>query len=75
MIKIDFSILICYYLCGQLILFLFFWLHDKRSVVRQRPLKDNQIWQCSTCLYVYFKSKASNISTCPVCESFNQRQN
>ena len=73
MFKIDFSTLICYYLCGQLVLFLFFWLYDKRSAVRQRPLKNDQIWQCSTCFYVYFESKASNISTCPLCGSFNQK--
>ena len=74
MFKIDFSLFICYYLCGQIFIFLLLWLTDRAKPIKQRPLSSDRIWQCSICLHVYFEAKASKISTCPLCGSFNQKQ-
>lgn len=73
MFKIDFSLFICYYLCGQLFILWLFWLFEKKAGAKQNPLSNDQIWQCPICFYVYFESKVAKISTCPVCGSFNER--
>ncbi len=74
MIKIDFSIFICYYLSITIVIFIFFFLSGKKTITMSKSINKDQIWQCSICMYVYFESKASKISTCPFCGSFNQKQ-
>lgn len=74
MIKIDFSIFICYYLSITIIIYMFFFLVEKKVIVKSKSISKDQIWQCPICMYVYFESKASKISTCPFCGSFNQKQ-
>ena len=73
MIKIDFSFFICYYLGVTLLLFLMFWFLDKQKSQPRVLLSADQVWQCTTCMYVYFETKPVKISTCPQCWSFNQR--
>ncbi len=73
MFKIDFSAYICYYLYIILIGLFYLWYRSKKPGIKQDLVSGSQIWQCSTCLYVYFGSKNLKISTCPMCGSFNQR--
>lgn len=74
MIKIDFCIFICYYLTVTIIIFLFFSSADRRMAVKPKSIGKDQIWQCPICMYVYFESKASKISSCPFCGSFNEKK-
>lgn len=74
MIKIDFYIFICYYLTVALVIFLFFFLSDRRTAMELKSISKDQIWQCPICMYVYFESKASKISACPFCGSFNEKK-
>jgi len=73
MIKIDFSYYICYYLSIALSGLMFFWYCGRKKVKRQGLVSRDRVLQCSTCTYVYFESKVSKISTCPLCGSFNSR--
>lgn len=74
MYKIDFLHFICYYLSSQIFLFFVIWFLDSRSVIKKSLLEKDQIWQCAICTYVYFESKFSKISKCPLCGSLNQKQ-
>jgi hypothetical protein len=73
MFKIDFSYFICYYLGGQVIFSIFWWLLTEKRVAPPRAIDASSIWQCSTCLYVYFEPKSLKISACPQCGSLNQK--
>lgn len=73
MIEIDFSTFICYYLLGAIVVILIFWLFDIKSQLKKRSLDTHCVWQCSICTYVYFDPRSGNISSCPVCGSFNKR--
>ena len=73
MFKIDFSLFICYYLSVQILIFFLLWLFEKKTTLKLRPMAGEQVWQCGICLYVYFESKPSKISTCPLCGSLNQK--
>jgi hypothetical protein len=72
MFKIDFSFFICYYLISQIFLFLLVWLLVRKPVIKKDLMEKGKIWQCAICTYVYFESKFSKISTCPLCGSLNQ---
>lgn len=73
MVKIDFFLFFCYYLGVSLLLFLGIWFSEKNEEGVIRSKYGEQVWQCAICLYVYFVSKASQISACPQCGSLNHR--
>ncbi len=75
MIKIEFTFAVTIYLfLGLLILFL--WLISEEKKKTFFPIKkEDYLWECPICLYVYIDSSGSEISRCPMCKSLNKKNN
>jgi len=74
MVKIDFSLLFCYYLLSGMCLYFFSQLLCGAYRWERVRGMSRQVWQCGVCLHTYFDPKPSRISGCPVCGTLNKRE-
>jgi hypothetical protein len=75
MIRLTVSWMIFFYTLFSVIIILFIWIisnsRDRKKVV----LRDiDNIWKCSVCSNDYIDSKHEDISVCPLCGSYNKRE-
>lgn len=75
MIKLQISDLIFFYILFSVLIILLIWIVSiyKRGISYSLKNIDN-IWKCSVCLHDYIDSKHEDISTCPLCGSYNKKE-
>ncbi len=75
MIHLDIAALIfCYILFSSIIIFIFWLMFGYKGIKKGYSRKDTDyIWKCSVCLHIYVDSRHEDISTCPLCGSYNKR--
>lgn len=73
MIKLQFSVAVALYILGVLGLLFLLWLYAE--IKKKRPLSNSSriLWECSICAQVYWEESDMEISQCPHCQSFNQK--
>jgi len=74
MIKIEFSLAVALYLVLTTCLVLFIGIFKNRKDPKQFFSEKNFLWQCSICTYVYVNSRHTNMSQCPRCGSYNEKE-
>ncbi|MFA4991827.1 MAG: hypothetical protein WC569_04520 [Candidatus Omnitrophota bacterium] len=76
MIRVEFSMLVAFYLIVTVFLVMVAWaLFEKKRVLKPLAFsKDSFFWQCNICAYVYVDSVHDKISQCPRCGSYNNRE-
>ncbi len=75
MIKLSISALIFFYTIFSVIIVLIIWIVSGYRRMRRVPPKDiDYIWKCSVCYNTYIDSKHEDISVCPLCGSYNKRE-
>ena len=75
MIKLDISNLIFCYTFFSAIIILIVWIISGYSTKRKFSVKDvSYIWKCALCAHIYVDSVHEDISTCPLCGSYNKRE-
>lgn len=74
MIKIDFSLAVSLYLILTTCLVLLALLFENKKKQKQFSSEKNFLWQCSICTYVYVDSRHINMSQCPRCGSYNNKE-
>lgn len=73
MIKIELTFAITVYLFLSLFI-LFLWIYKeakKRTSLKLK--KEDYLWECPLCFYVYIDSSGSDISKCPLCGSLHKK--
>jgi Zn finger protein HypA/HybF involved in hydrogenase expression len=74
MIKIDISLLIFFYIFFSAVVILLVWVTTGYKEKRDSSLKDVEyIWKCKVCSNVYIDSRHEDMSECPLCGSYNKR--
>ena len=74
MIKIDISLLIFFYILFSAIVILLVWVIAGYKEKRDFSLKDVEyIWKCKVCSNIYIYSRHEDMSECPLCGSYNKR--
>ena len=74
MIRIDISILVFFYVLLSVVVILAVWIVSGYRGARTFTPKDIEyIWKCRICSNVYIDSKHEDISSCPLCGSYNKR--
>ena len=75
MIRLTISSLIFFYTLLSVVVILIAWIiSGYRSTKRLLPKDIDFIWKCSICLNTYVDSKKEDISICPLCGSYNKRE-
>lgn len=75
MIKLTITGLVFCYVFVSVIIILVVWIiSGYRSTKRLMPKDIDCIWKCSVCLNTYVDSKHEDISVCPLCGSYNKRE-
>lgn len=75
MIRIEFSAAAALYLSIVTGILFFCWVFFGRSwAFGGGPADDKYVWQCSICTYCYIDSRHSEISLCPRCGSYNNKE-
>ena len=74
MIRIDISLLIFFYILFSAVIILFIWITAGYKEKRNFSPKDVEyIRKCKVCSNVYIDSRHEDISECPLCGSYNKR--
>ena len=77
MIRIDITTLIFFYILFSVIGIFIIWTilgyKGIRGVSGNKKNNIEQIWKCSICLHTYIDSLHEDISVCPLCGSYNKR--
>ena len=75
MIKLTVSWLIFLYTLFSVIIILLIWIISNHRERRKVVLRDiDNIWKCSVCFNDYVDSKSEDISVCPLCGSYNKKE-
>jgi len=75
MIRLDIStIIFLYILISAIIILVIWWLFGYKGMKRNPQRDTDYIWICSVCLHNYIDSKLKDISICPVCGSYNKKE-
>ncbi len=75
MIKLDISSLIFFHILFTVITVLIIWLLSALGNTKRFTPKDVEfIWKCALCANVYVDSKHEEMSICPLCGSYNKRE-
>lgn len=75
MIRLTVSWLIFFYTLGSVIIILLIWIISEYSQRKKLALRDiDNIWKCSVCFNDYVDSKHEDISACPLCGSYNKKE-
>jgi len=76
MINVDFVLAIGLYLLLVLLVIVISWIIFEHRIKAKGVMKiwpKKNIWHCSICSYTYI-DEDSDISICPRCKSYNQRE-
>ena len=75
MIRLSISALIFFYTIFSVIIILVIWIvFGYKGMRRVAPKDVDYIWKCSVCYNTYIDSKHEDISVCPLCGSYNKRE-
>ena len=75
MIKLDISMALFLYLLSTAVFMLIIWsLFDFGTKLKTFSSDEKHVWHCSICALTYVDSKNDEISTCPRCNSYNQKK-
>jgi hypothetical protein len=75
MIKVDLSTALFLYLLFTAVAILIMWsFFNFGTKLKTFGSEEKYIWHCSICAHTYVDSKHENISPCPRCGSYNQRE-
>ncbi len=75
MIKLTVSWLMFFYILSSVIIMLFIWVMTNYSQRKKLVLRDiDNIWKCSVCFNDYVDSRREDISVCPLCGSYNKKE-
>ena len=75
MIKLDISNLIFFYTFFSVIIILIIWVFFGYKGSGRPTGKDmDYTWKCSVCSHAYIDSKHDEISVCPLCGSYNKKE-
>ena len=76
MIRLDISTLIFIYISCSVITILICWVisgyRQHKNIEHRDPAQN--IWRCSVCFHEYVDSKSDTITVCPLCGSYNKRE-
>jgi len=74
MIKVDISMALFLYLLATAVLMLIIWsFFDFGTKLKTFSSDERHIWHCKICAFTYIDSKQEEISLCPRCGSYNQK--
>lgn len=75
MITLDISQAVFLYLLFSVVSILVLWIffEERLKFIYLRE-EDLYVWQCEICTYTYVDSTNKEISKCPMCDSFNTRE-
>lgn len=74
MIKIDINTLLFFYILFSVIIILIIWAISSYKKAREfREKEEDPIWKCQVCFNTYVDSKHEDISSCPLCGSYNRK--
>ncbi|MDD5495631.1 MAG: hypothetical protein PHP46_00850 [Candidatus Omnitrophica bacterium] len=75
MIKLDITTAIFIYVLFSVIITLLIWIIYGYKGIRTVAAKDIEfIWKCPVCYNTYIDSKHEDISVCPLCGSYNKKE-
>jgi len=75
MIKLAFSQAVAIYLFFSVVVILVLWtLFEYRRGAKKYPQDNKHIWHCSICEHTYIDSKHEDLSQCPMCGSYIERE-
>jgi len=76
MIKLDISTLTFFYILFSVVLLAGLWMLFGHKGMRRPPARrpEDYIWRCSVCSHNYIDSKHEDISICPLCGSYNKKE-
>lgn len=75
MIRLDITYLIFYYILFSAAVVLIIWFvsgYRRRKYFARRDV--DYIWKCAVCAHIYVSSYFEDITACPVCGSYNKRE-
>jgi len=75
MIKLDISTIVFFYILFSVIIILVVWaLFGYKGLKSNRSKEADSTWKCSVCFHDYIDSKHEGISVCPLCGSYNKKE-
>jgi hypothetical protein len=74
MIRLDISTLIFFYVLFSVIVILVVWIVSGYRKLSGPADNIDYTWRCSVCSYAYIDSKHDEISVCPLCGSYNKKE-
>ena len=75
MILLDITTFIFLYtLCSSIIIFVIWIIFGYRELKKVAPKYTDYVWKCSVCSHTYIDSKHIDMSACPLCGSYNRRE-
>ena len=75
MIKLDITTLLFFYILFSVIIILVIWMvFGYRELKKVAPKYTEYVWKCTVCAHTYVDSKHVDISACPLCGSYNKRE-
>ena len=78
MIRIEIATLVFFYILFSVVAILIVWVVLGYRRMRSASGSGNsaeRIWKCSICFHDYIDSLHDDISVCPLCGSYNKREN
>ncbi len=75
MIKLDISSLVFFYTLSTAILIIMIWIIGSyKNKERTSPKYAEYLWKCAVCANAYVDSRHIGMSACPLCGSYNKRE-
>lgn len=75
MIKLDISTVIFFYTLFSGIVILILWIvSGYKGIKKASPKYADYLWKCTVCANTYIDSKHVDVSACPLCGSYNKRE-
>lgn len=75
MIKLDISTIIFFYTLFSAIIILIIWvIAGYKAIKKVAPKYADYLWKCTVCANTYIDSKHVDMSSCPLCGSYNKRE-
>ena len=74
MIKLDITTFIAIYAFFSVIVIFIVWIiFGYKEMKKVAPKYTDYVWKCQVCTHTYIDSKHVDMSICPVCGSYNKR--
>lgn len=75
MIKLDITTFVFLYIaCSAIAIFVIWIVFGYREMKKATPKYTEYLWKCSVCAHTYIDSKHVDMSACPLCGSYNRRE-